>query len=66
MSILASKLFLPRLALVASQVSVLLVGFAGGIYALPILIAPDPVPAQQVQAHAAAAKHQGRPRPPWN
>jgi len=48
-----------RLLLVVSHVTALVIGFALGVYALPILIAPEAPSAAQVQAQAAAAKYQG-------
>ncbi|MBL8328648.1 MAG: DM13 domain-containing protein [Rubrivivax sp.] len=43
------------LLLFASHAAVAFAGFAGGIYALPILIAPDAPTAEQVQAATAQA-----------
>lgn len=47
------------LMLMASHALVLLVGFAAGIYALPILIAPDGPSAQQVAQAAAGSTYSG-------
>lgn len=47
------------LLLTASHAAVAVAGFAGGIYALPILIAPDAPTAEQVKAAAAQALYQG-------
>lgn len=49
-----------RLLLLASHVLALAVGFALGIYALPILIAPEAPSNAQVQAQAGTAKYQGQ------
>jgi Electron transfer DM13 len=48
------------LVLTASHAAVAAVGFAGGIYALPILIAPAPPAAAELQAVAGAALFKGR------
>lgn len=48
------------LALVASHAAVAAAGFAGGIYALPILIAPAAPNASDVSAAAASAMYSGR------
>lgn len=55
-----SRPLLRRVVLLASHAFALLVGFVAGVFTLPILIAPDPLPAAEVQAHAAAAKYMGR------
>lgn len=49
-----------RLALVVSHAGALAVGFALGIYALPILIAPDAPSATEVQAQASTALYKGQ------
>jgi hypothetical protein len=49
-----------RLLLAASHIVALLVGFGLGVYALPILIAPDQPSATEVQAAATGASFQGR------
>jgi hypothetical protein len=49
-----------RLLLAASHIVALLVGFGLGVYALPILIAPDQPTANEVQAAATGASFQGR------
>lgn len=49
-----------RIALLFSHLVMLGLGFALGIYALPILVAPDGPSTAQVQASAGAAAHQGR------
>jgi hypothetical protein len=49
-----------RLALLISHLAALAVGFAAGIYALPILIAPEAPSAAAVQAQAAAATYTGQ------
>lgn len=46
---------LRRLALLASHVAALALGFALGVYALPILIAPPAPAVAELQAQAAAA-----------
>ncbi len=46
--------------LLATHALALAVGFAGGIYLLPILIAPDAPSAEAVQAAAAGASHRGQ------
>ncbi len=48
------------LLLLVSHLIVGAIGFAGGIYALPILIAPPAPSAADVQAHAAAAEFTGQ------
>jgi len=48
-----------KLLLVVSHGLMLVVGFAAGIYALPILIAPPPPSQSDVQAQAAAARFAG-------
>jgi hypothetical protein len=48
------------LLLTASHAAVAAVGFAGGIYALPILIAPAPPAAAALQAVAGEALFKGR------
>ena len=48
------------LLLTASHAAVAAAGFAGGIYALPILIAPAPPAAAELQAVAGAALFKGR------
>ena len=47
------------LLLTASHGLALAAGFAGGIYTLPLLIAPEGPPAADVQAAAASARFQG-------
>ncbi|HYF20702.1 MAG TPA: DM13 domain-containing protein [Ramlibacter sp.] len=49
-----------KLLLLATHLLALAVGFAGGIYALPILIAPAAPTAQEVQAASAGATFKGR------
>ena len=49
-----------RLALLVSHVVALAIGFGLGIYALPILIAPDAPSAEEVQAQAGMATHKGQ------
>ena len=49
-----------RLPLLISHVPALAVGFALGIYALPILIAPEAPSNAQVQAQAGTARYQGQ------
>lgn len=49
-----------RLFLLASHLVALAVGFALGIYALPILIAPEAPSATELQAHAGKASYQGQ------
>ena len=49
-----------RFVLLVSHVVALVIGFALGIYALPILLAPDAPSASEVQAQAAAAAHKGQ------
>lgn len=49
-----------RIALVISHLLTLALGFALGIYALPILIAPAAPSAAEVQAQAASAVYQGQ------
>ena len=46
-----------RLLLIVSHLVALLVGFAAGIYALPILIAPAAPTATEVEAMATAASY---------
>jgi hypothetical protein len=48
------------LLLMASHLGVLALGFAAGIYALPILIAPEAPAAADVQRQASAATFTGR------
>jgi hypothetical protein len=48
-----------RLALVVSHAFALALGFALGIYFLPILIAPDAPSAEQVRSQAGAALYTG-------
>jgi hypothetical protein len=48
------------LLLIASHATVLLVGFAIGIYALPILVAPPAPEAEAVAAQTAEARYQGQ------
>lgn len=48
------------LFLVASHIAVAAVGFAGGIYALPILIAPPAPTAEEVRAATAQAQFTGQ------
>lgn len=48
-----------RLLLLASHAVALAIGFALGIYALPILIAPEAPSNAQVQAQAGSAKYKG-------
>ena len=48
------------LLLIASHATVLLVGFAIGIYALPILVAPPAPGAEAVVAQTAEARYQGQ------
>jgi hypothetical protein len=48
------------LALLFTHVAALALGFALGIYALPILIAPAPPPMAELQAQAGAAAYKGR------
>ena len=47
------------LILLASHLVAVALGFALGIYALPILIAPSAPPAAEVAAHAASATFKG-------
>lgn len=49
-----------KLVLAASHLATLAVGFALGIYALPILIAPAAPTAAEVAAGAASARHTGQ------
>jgi hypothetical protein len=49
-----------RLLLLVSHLAALAVGFALGVYLLPILVAPAAPSAQEVQAAAGAAQYQGR------
>ena len=49
-----------KLVLAASHLATLAVGFALGIYALPILIAPAAPTAAEVTADAASARHMGQ------
>lgn len=49
-----------KLVLVASHLATLGVGFALGIYALPILVAPAAPTAAEVAAGAASARHMGQ------
>jgi hypothetical protein len=49
-----------RLALLVTHMAALVIGFALGIYALPILIAPDAPSAADVQAQAVAATYKGQ------
>lgn len=49
-----------KLVLAASHLATLAVGFALGIYALPILIAPAAPTAAEVAADAASARHMGQ------
>ena len=49
-----------KLALLISHTLVLLLGFALGIYTLPILIAPDAPSVAQVQAQTAQAVYQAQ------
>lgn len=48
-----------KLLLVISHLIMLAVGFAAGIYALPILIAPPAPSEAALQAHAATARYTG-------
>lgn len=49
-----------RLVLLLTHLTALAAGFAGGIYALPILTAPPPPPAAELSAAAASAQFQGQ------
>ncbi len=49
-----------RLALLVSHLVALAVGFALGLYALPILIAPEAPSAAEVKVQAEAAKYTGK------
>jgi hypothetical protein len=49
-----------RLALVVSHLVTLLVGFALGVYLLPILVAPPAPTAAEVQVQARGAAHTGQ------
>lgn len=49
-----------RLVLLVSHLLTLALGFALGIYALPILIAPQAPSATEVQAQASAAAYKGQ------
>lgn len=49
-----------RLALLATHLAALGLGFALGVYTLPILIAPDAPTVEQVQAQAGTALHTGQ------
>lgn len=48
-----------KLLLLATHLATLALGFALGVYALPILIAPPPPVAADLSAHAATASHKG-------
>jgi len=48
-----------KLLLLATHLAALALGFALGIYALPILIAPAPPSAAEVQSQAALARYTG-------
>jgi|SRR5688572_21782360 hypothetical protein len=48
-----------KLLLVGSHLVVLAIGFALGVYTLPILIAPEAPPAAEVQAQASQATFKG-------
>ena len=47
------------LLLIASHIAVLLIGFAAGVYTLPILIAPPAPAIEAVAAQASSARYQG-------
>ena len=47
------------LLLIASHIAVLLIGFAAGIYILPILVAPPAPATEAVAAQASVARYQG-------
>lgn len=47
------------LLLIASHTAVLLIGFAAGIYILPILVAPPAPATETLAAQASAARYQG-------
>ncbi len=49
-----------RLVLLATHAAALVLGFALGVYALPILTAPDGPTAAAVQAQAGVTTHQGQ------
>jgi hypothetical protein len=49
-----------KLVLLASHAGTLAIGFALGVYALPILIAPQAPSAAEVQSHASQASFTGR------
>ena len=49
-----------RLLLLVSHLMALAIGFAGGIYALPLLIAPEAPSMAQVQAQAGSATFKGQ------
>ena len=49
-----------RIALLVSHLTALAIGFATGIYALPILIAPEAPSTADVQAQVGAAAYKGQ------
>ena len=49
-----------KIALVASHLAMLAIGFAAGVYVLPILIAPEPPDAAEVKSVAGAAQFTGQ------
>ena len=49
-----------KIALVASHLAMLAIGFAAGVYVLPILIAPEPPDASEVKSVAGAAQFTGQ------
>lgn len=53
-------MLMKKILLVATHLATLAIGFALGIYALPILIAPAPPAAASLATHAADAIYKGR------
>jgi len=49
-----------KIALLASHLAMLAIGFAAGVYVLPILIAPSPPDASEVKSVAGAAQFTGQ------
>ena len=49
-----------KIALVASHLAMLAIGFAAGVYVLPILIAPEAPDAAEVKSAAGAAQFTGQ------
>lgn len=49
-----------KLLLLATHLAMLALGFALGIYALPILIAPAPPSAAEIQSEVASARYTGQ------